>query len=150
MNVGSYVLQNNLQIFSKDLIGQQEKQIVRSPDEVARLKAQIGTQGSQAMLTDRGDTNDKLFVTESPVETGQQANKVLLSANVETQTMKNVYPVNMVREAAVLGPLDQASWNPRVLDDPQRLEEEYMVFFSSQPQKAVRMNLKDIILNKSL
>ena len=136
------------------------RDLTNSQDENARLKAQLGTQGSQAMLTDWGDTNDRfdyngnitvpVFVPEASVETGEYANKVLLGANVETQMMKTVYPVSMVREAAMIGPTHEASWNPRKLDDSQRLAEEYMVFSLEGPQKAVRMNLKDIILNKSL
>jgi hypothetical protein len=143
----------------ESIIADLSRQLAEVRSEVTLLRSQIGTQGSPTMSVDWGDSNPRfdkqgavtvpVFISDSPVEDGSQANHVLLMSNVQSQPMKNVYPINMVRRASMLGPLDQKTWNPKLLEDPQRLDEEYMVFFSSKPQKAVRMNLKDIIMNES-
>ena len=151
--------QKGLNQKQEGIIADMTRQLNEMRNEIALLRSQMGSQASPTMSTDWGATNEKfdkhgavtvpVFITETPVQDGSQANQVLLNANVQSQQTKTVYPINMVRSASMKGPLDQATWNPKFLDDQQRLEEEYMVFFSSQPRKAVRMHLKDIILNDS-
>lgn len=146
-------------------------QLQSSKSEVTRLARQwadAGLQQGQSVNFSGpgyvdpqwGDTNPKFdrpgavampaFVANTPVTDGKQANSVLREANVSHQAMKSVYPIQMVREATMLGQSDLATWNPNHLSDQERMAEEYMVSFTAQPHRAVRMTLHDILRCQNL
>ena len=65
---------------------------------------------------------------------------------VKHQRLKNVYPIHMVKQALSIAPYDQATYNNEGLFPSQLWDQEYLVFHASDPEKVVRLNMKDIQL----
>ena len=125
--------------------------------QIVNLKRAHGSTGA-AMYTgpDYGAENERfdydghvtvpVFVNDGDASTPALANAVLDDARVETQPMKNVYPIQLVKAALSIAPYDEARYNNEGLSPSKLWEQEYMVFHASDPNKAVRLNMKDIQL----
>ena len=55
-------------------------------------------------------------------------------------------PIGSVKAALSIAPYDEARYNNEGLSPSKLWEQEYMVFHASDPNKAVRLNMKDIQL----
>ena len=93
---------------------------------------------------DYGDTNSRfdhdgmvtvpIFVQDGDVSTPGQANAVLDNARVETQQMKNVYPVHLIKKALSVAPYAD-NWNSSGLSASQLWEQDYMVYHATDPER---------------
>ena len=125
--------------------------------ERARAPRTVGS--AMHAQEDYGDTNPRfdhdgivtvpVFVQDGDVSTPRNANAVLDNARVETQQMKSVYPVHMIKKALSVAPYAD-DWNSSGLSASQLWEQDYMVYHASDPERAVRLTMKDIQLSDDM
>ena len=101
-----------------------------------------------------GQLSMPIFLSGSPGQIVDEAValETVAEAGVNTQTQHHVYPIAVVREAlakAKYNPNYQSKMNPSQKTYAEQLEDKYMVYSDTAPQRAIQMTEKEILASNT-
>ena len=101
-----------------------------------------------------GQLSMPIFLSGNPGQIVDEAValETVAEAGVNTQTQHHVYPVAVVREAlakAKYNPNYQSKMNPSRKTYAEQLEDKYMVYSDTAPQRAIQMTEKEILASNT-